>query len=90
MERLSHKQVDLLMNLHSDNHIDICTSIGRSLSKMSSKTTLPYGFSMAVLNTLYSWGLLVGEEFEECGLRWSRISISAKGRLRLKKEGAIL
>jgi hypothetical protein len=90
MEKLSHNQLDLLMSMHAGNHIDICTSIGRSLGKMTSKTALPYGFSKAVMNSLYTWGLLVDKEFQEYGLRWSRITISTNGILQLKKEGSII
>lgn len=90
MDKLSHNQVDLLMSLYGGNHIDICTSVGRSLGKITSKATLPYGFTKSVINSLYTWGLLVESEFLDCGLRWSRLSISTKGMLRLKEVGAIL
>lgn len=90
MEKLTSNQLDLLMSLYQGNHIDICTAIGRSLGNITSKESLPYGFTKSTMDTLFTWGMLTDSEFIEHGLRWSRITVNINGINQLKKEGAIL
>lgn len=80
MKNLSPKQLDTLHYLHAGNVIEVCTSVGRALGQMTFSHDKPEGVTKAVLDTLYTWGLVRAKEEYSLGLRWAVFSLSSKGR----------
>ena len=80
MKNLSPKQLDALHYLHAGNVIEVCTSVGRALGQMTFSHDKPEGVTKAVLDTLYTWGLVRAREEYSLGLRWAVFSLSRKGR----------
>ena len=78
--KLSKKQQTYLTYLSLGAHVDICTSVGRALGNLNSNDSKISGCAKATLNSLYAWGLLNEEERYDNGMRWSRLTISNKGR----------
>jgi hypothetical protein len=77
---LTKIQKNNLSNLAAKNHIEVCTSIGRAFGR----TLFADGYDakpvMTSLNTLFSWGYFDNEERFYHGLRFSRLTVSEKGK----------
>lgn len=80
MKKLSPKQLDALHYLNDGNAIEVCTSVGRALGQINFNRDQPESITKAVLDTLYTWGLVRASEEYSLGLRWAVFSLSSKGR----------
>lgn len=80
MKKLTPKQLDALHYLNAGNVIEVCTSVGRALGQITFSHNKPEGVTKAVLDTLYTWGLVRTKEEYSLGLRWAVFSLSSKGR----------
>jgi hypothetical protein len=74
----AHK--DTLSQLDAKLHIEICTSIGRAFGNTLFADGGEAKPIMASLNTLFSWGYFDNEERFYHGLRFSRLTVSEKGK----------
>tara|TARA_R110002167_G_scaffold73684_1_gene206380 strand:- start:1427 stop:1705 length:279 start_codon:yes stop_codon:yes gene_type:complete len=77
--KLTKTHRDTLSLIDTKQHIEICTSIGRSLGKAMFADGADAKPIMASLQTLYSWGYFDDEELFYYGLRFSRLTINDKG-----------
>lgn len=86
MDKLSKKHHQFLTWLARGNFVDICTMVGRQLGKtVLSEPYSEKGLNASV-NSCLVWGLLVQDELHIYGIRWSRLTLSEKGREFLKQH----
>jgi hypothetical protein len=78
--KLTKKHIECLNSIIENQHVDICTSVGRSFGKTCFSNGLDARNIISSINTFYSWGWLNHFELSVFGLRWERLKINEKGK----------